>query len=223
MQAASAAPNTMRSNEIEELKRHLQLTQKQRSLLVGMLLGDGHLETQNQGRTYRLKVEHSVKQKEYVDWLYGQFSDLVRTPPHIKERRLGAKTLDSYFFATYSLGSFRFYARQFYAGRKKLIPKLIGKLLDPLALAVWFMDDGSFKSARHATYIIHALGYEKKDLRRIQEVLQQRFGIAIGLHKQYDKWRIYVMSGSAQKFKELIAPYVIPSLKYKLGNEMPKE
>ena len=45
------------SRDIEEYKQHLKLTRTQREVLVGLLLGDGHLETQNGGRTYRLKIE----------------------------------------------------------------------------------------------------------------------------------------------------------------------
>ena len=213
----------MRSKEIEEFKKNLTLTQTQRSLLVGMLLGDGHLETQNHGRTYRLKVEHSIIQKEYVAWLYEQFKDLVRTPPQEKKKILRGKSHVSYSFSTYSLGMFRFYAQQFYDGRKKIIPKLIKKLIDPLALAIWFMDDGSYKSKKHKTYIIHALGYNKKDLELIKNVFQKKFDINIGLHKQYNKWRIYIYSDSAEKFAKLINPYIIPSLKYKLGNILPKK
>ncbi len=212
----------MRSKEIEEFKKNLTLTQIQRSLLVGMLLGDGHLETQN-GRTYRLKVEHSIIQKEYVEWLYEQFKDFVRTPPQEKKKSLHGKSHTSYFFSTYSLGTFRFYAQQFYVGRKKIMPKLIEKFLDPLAVAIWFMDDGSYKSEQHKTYIIHALGYRKNDLELVKKVFQEKFGIALGIHKQYDRWRIYVYSDSAEKFKKLIEPYVVPSLKYKLGNTVPKE
>ena len=213
----------MRSKEIEEFKKNLTLTQTQRSLLVGMLLGDGHLETQDHGRTYRLKVEHSTIQKEYVEWLYEQFKSFVRTPPQEKKKLLHGKSHTSYSFSTYSLGAFRFYAQQFYAGRKKVMPKLIEKLINPLALAIWFMDDGSCKSERHSTYIIHALGYNKNNLELVKKVFQEKFGIAIGIHKQYDRWRIYVYSDSAMKFRKLIEPYVIPSLKYKLGNTVPKE
>ena len=150
-------PNRMRSNEIESLKKHLRLSKTQRSILIGMLLGDGHLESQDSGRTYRLKVEHSIHQKEYLEWIYESFKDFVHTPPQIKTKLLDGKRYTSYYFATYSLGTFRFYAKQFYVGRKKVIPKTIGKLLDPRALAVWFMDDGSYKSVHHRTYIIHTL------------------------------------------------------------------
>ena len=202
----------MNKNEIK-----LKLNKRQRSIVVGKLLGDGHLETQNKGRTYHLKIEHSIKQKDYVDWLYSEFKNLVNQPPQIK-KRLNSKP--SYWFTTYSLGTFRFYAQQFYVNGKKVIPKIIKKLLDPLALAVWFMDDGSFKSNKHHTYIFHTTGFSKKDLLIIKNALQEKFGINVRLHKQYDKWRIYICSDSAQKFKDLISPYIIPSLKYKLGEHI---
>jgi len=60
----------MRSKQIEEYKNNLRLNKKQKDIIVGLLLGDGHLETQNSGKTFRLKIEHSINQKEYVDMLY---------------------------------------------------------------------------------------------------------------------------------------------------------
>lgn len=45
----------------------LKLTQKQREIIMGLILEDGHLETRTNGKTYRL-VEHSIKQKDYVLW-----------------------------------------------------------------------------------------------------------------------------------------------------------
>ena len=209
----------MRSHLIENHKRTLKLNDIQRSLLVGMLLGDGHLETQNQGRTYRLKVEHSIKQKEYFDWLYGQFKGFVRQQPEEKQKIVAGTIVTSYSFSTYSLGIFRFYAQQFYVHKKKIIPRMIGKLLDPQALAVWFMDDGSLKSNRHRTYIIHALGYSKRDLVLVQRTLKEKFGIAVGIHRQYDKYRLYIMSESADIFRSLVEPYVLPPMRYKLGEQ----
>ena len=219
----SAAPNTMRSKEIEDLKKDLTLNSRQRSLLVGLLLGDGHLETQDGGKTYRLKVEHATKQKEYVEWLYKEWKSMVRSEIYQKERILNGKTFFSCGFSTYSLGAFRFYAQQFYIGKKKIVPRLIKKLLDPLALAIWFMDDGSFKSEKHKTYIIHTVGYSKKDLELLKKALQEKLGIEVALHKQYQNWRLYINSSSAENFRKLIEPYVISSLRYKLGNTLPKE
>ena len=51
----------MNTKEIREYKNTLKLTDIQKSILIGTLLGDGHLETQDEGKTYRLKIEHQSK------------------------------------------------------------------------------------------------------------------------------------------------------------------
>lgn len=206
----------MNTKELEEHKKGLKLTNKQRELIVGLILGDGHLETQNT-RTYRLKVEHSIKQKDYVDWLYQNLREWVNQDPKARVKDSFGKSMTSYGFTTYTVGSLRFYAQQFYSRKKKIIPVRIEKLLTPQALAIWFMDDGSWKSNRHKTYIIHSLGYGKSELILVIKALNKKFGIKAGVHRQYDKWRIYIYSDSAEKFKQLITPYIIPSMKYKLG------
>ena len=198
-------------------RRPKKLNKEQGSILVGLLLGDGHLEAITRDQTYRLKVEHSLKQKEYVDWLYGQFADFIRNEPYTRIKSLYEKQFSCYGFTTYSSELFRFSAQQFYAGKKKIIPKLFGELIDPLALAVWFMDDGSFKSKHHKTYIIHSVGYTKSDLEIVRKILREKFGIKIALHKQYSRWRIYFLSETADKFRKLIEPHMIPSMRYKLG------
>lgn len=209
----------MNSNETNSYKKKIRLTSRQRSIIVGKLLGDGHLESQDEGRTYRLKIEHSIKQKEYVDWLYEELKNLVGKPPYIKKRG----EFKSYGFFTYSLGSLRFYGHQFYSGNKKIIPKLIHKLINPLVLAIWFMDDGSYKSLDHKTYIIHTLGYSKKDLNLLKEAFKKKFDIDVALHRQSNKWRIYIKSASANLFRSIIYPYIISSMKYKLGEHKPKK
>jgi len=211
----------MRSREIEGKKKHLKLSQKQRDILVGLLLGDGHLETQNDGRTYRLKIEHSINQREYVDYLYKEFKNWCNQDPKVKNR--GGKT-DSYYFTTYSHGSFRFYGQQFYPKGKKVIPDIVSKLISPIGLAIWFMDDGSLKSKHHSTYVLHTLGYTKMDLERMKDVLKRKFSIDSRLHKQKDRyWRIYILSESSNMFRKLVEKYIVPSMRYKLGNTMPKE
>lgn len=206
----------MRSNEIEAYKKKLKLTKRQREIIVGLLLGDGHLETQN-GLTYRLKVEHSFKQNDYVDWLYDNFREWVNQHPRQRIKDSFGKEFTSYGFTTYSSGSLRFYGQQFYSGKRKVIPKLIKKLLTPLSLAIWFMDDGSWKSNKHRTYIIHTLGYDRQELNLMKRILEEKFGITTGIHRQYNGLRLYIMSSSASQFRNIIEPYVIPSMRYKLG------
>ena len=206
----------MRTKEIENYKKNLELTSEQRDIIVGLTLGDGHLETQNNGKTYKLKIEHSVFQKEYLDWLYKKFQNWVRMTPKL---RIKNNKPFSYHFSTYSHELLKFYGKQFYNNKKKIIPDNIEELLTPLSLAIWFMDDGSLKSKRHNAYVIHTLGFQRNELERIQLVLNKKFGIEAMLHKQKEKYlRLYIPSTSAEKFRNIVTPYIIPSLKYKLGN-----
>lgn len=207
----------MRSNEIESYKKTLRLNKTQREILVGLILGDGHLETMNRGRTYRLKVEHSIKQKDYVDWLYVAFKEWVKKPPEAKEKFVFGRKFVNYYFSTYSSGKFRFYAQQFYRNGKKIIPKMIGKFLSPRTLAVWFMDDGSIKSKRHKTKLINTQCFSSRDLKRLQAALQEKFGIATTRKKEKKGYRLYIVSNSIERFEAIISPYVIPSMRYKLG------
>jgi len=223
----------MHSNKIENYKKGLKLTQIQREIIVGTLLGDGHLETSDKGKTYRLKIEHSTKQKEYVEWLYSQFKSWINGGIKIWERiskfpNGSTKISQKCGFTTFSLGFLRFYGQQFYSNGIKVIPKLLEKLLTSTSIAIWFLDDGSFKSQRHKTFIIHSHGYSKNELKVVQKCFA-RFGIETKLHKQKREkgiyWRIYVLSESAEKFAGMVKPIInqIPSMSYKLGNKLPKK
>lgn len=224
----------MHSNEIENYKKSLKLNRYQRAIIIGKLLGDGHLETLNKERTYRLKIEHSAKQKEYVDWVYNELKEWVRSEPKMRtvySRFPQGRQMEShkYGFTTYAHGAFRFYGKQFYTkDGKKVVPKLIDKMITPISIAVWYLDDGSVKSNKHCTYIIHSHGYERQELKRLQKVLM-KFGVKTSLHRQIRPeglyWRIYILSESARKFRELLEPVIahIPSMQYKLGNRMPKK
>ncbi len=217
----------MRSKEIEDQKRLLKLTKKQRSIIVGTLLGDSHLETQNNGRTYRLKVEHSVKQAIYVDWLYQQFRDWVLTPPKSKSKYLNGVELENYYFQTLSAGQLRFYAKSFYDIKKsKVIPKQIGHWLTPLALAIWFMDDGSAKSKYHRAVIINTQGFSKRDIGLLQKALLANFSIEATLRKQKEGLQLLIAGKNAELFYSIVQPYILPNFNYKFGalvNTLPKK
>lgn len=206
----------MYSKEIEAHKKTLSLNKIQREILVGLMLGNGHLETQNRGKTFRLKVEQSANKAEYVNWLYENFENFVLNKPKIKDKQRNGVVTRSIWFTTLSLGSFRFYAQQFYANGKKVIPKIIGKLLTPVALAVWFMDDVSIKSKFHKAKIINTQCFTKKEVSLLIKILKDKFEINTKLREQKDGYQIYILSESIDKFKKIVRKYIIDSMKYKL-------
>lgn len=196
--------------------KEFKISSDQKQIIIGKLLGDGHMETAN-GRTFRLKIEHSLKQKDYVDWLYGQLKNLASSEPKIKNQTVQGKVYAKYWFNTCYSGSFRFFGQQFYAQGQKKVPKQINRWLTPLALAVWYMDDGSRKSNKHRAKIINTQSFDRTSLYYLRQALQLNFGIETKLRKQKEGWQIYIFGSEAEKFAKVIGRHVLPSLAYKLG------
>ncbi len=212
----------MNSNKLKEASKSLKLTKEQRDIIVGLLLGDGHLETQNNGRTYRLKVEHGEQQKEYLEWLYKKFEKWIPGGIYTRVRH---EKYTHVGWRTYSHGALRFYGKQFYQGKVKILPDKIEKFLTDEVIAIWFMDDGSVKSKTHKTYIFHTYCFSKKDLVILQEALIKKFQIKTTVQKQKDYWRLYILTESAERFENIIRPFIqqVPIMNYKLINKMPKK
>lgn len=206
----------MRSNAIEEYKAGLRLTSIQREVLIGLMLGNGNLETVNCGRTYRLKIEHSLKQREYLEHLYDLFKDWVLTEPRLREFTVEGKVYHNLAFSTVSHASFRFYAHQFYKDGKKVIPKLIHRWLTPTALTYWFMDDGSIKSKESKGVIFNTQCFSRADVGKLMAAMERNFQLEVKDRKQKEGYQIYVSGNSYEKFSELVSRYLLDSMKYKL-------
>ena len=122
------------------------LNQVQKSILIGSLLGDGTLRLAKGKLNALFEVNHAIRQKSYVDWKYEKLINFVLSKPKM---RLGNGKRIAYRFTTRSLPVFTKLFHQFYKDNKKIIPDDL--LLDPIVLAVWFMDDGS--KSRSSVYL----------------------------------------------------------------------
>lgn len=207
----------MNTLKLRELKKGLKLTIIQREVLVGTLLGDSHLSNYKTGANYKLMIQHGLSQQAYTDWLYTVYKDWVLTPPKVKDQIVNGKLYRKYWFNTISHVAFQFFAKQFYHQGKKTVPKLVHKWLTPLGLAVWFMDDGSIKSNHHRALIINTQCYSDADLHLLQRVLKDKYEISTKLRKQKEGKQIYLLAVSVQQFVNIIRPYIVPEMEYKLG------
>src|SRR3989338_9067436 len=113
------------------------LSQVQKSVIIGSLLGDGYLRIVPGRRNAFLEINHSYQQKEYVDWKYDYLKPITKSAP--KVRKSNGERI-AYRFFTRQLSQLTELYQKFYQGRKKIVPMIS---LDPLSLAVWYMDDGS--------------------------------------------------------------------------------
>jgi len=127
-----------------------------------------------------LKIEHSIKQKEYVLHQYSVFSECVLTPPRI----ISKENSQNFGFQTISTGKLRFYGQQFYKNGKKVIPKIIGKLITARALAYWYSDDGSIKSKESKGVIFNTQGFSLTKVKFLCQTLHEKFNLECWPRKQ---------------------------------------
>jgi hypothetical protein len=194
----------------------LSLTLAQREALVGLLLGDAHLEARDKGSTYRLKIEQSEAHRAYVEHLYGLFRPWVLTPPQPKNVISRGHSSTNWWFQTVSHGAFRFYAQQFYRNGRKCVPRLIYRWLKPRGLAYWFMDDGSLKWRQSRAVLLNTQGYELSDVERLAEVLTREFALATFLRRQAEGYQLVIAGRSLERLAELIGPYLLQEMAYKM-------
>lgn len=185
----------------------------QLSILIGMLLGDGCLE--KNGINVRLRVEHGSKQKDYLWWKYKQFINLATDKPRLISVTRFGKIHRSWRFSTFSLPELNKFRDDFYYDRKKRIPKKISELLrSPLALAVWYMDDGYKRNDCNA-FRLNTDNFNLKEQMVLRRILKLNFGVEGKVHKKGKFYNIYIPKSQSVKFYKIVKPYIVPSLKYK--------
>ena len=113
------------------------LTQLQRSLIIGSLLGDGYIRRLKGRKDAFLEINHSFKQRDYVDWKCEVLKSIVISPPKIRK---GNGNRIAYRFFTKQHPEITELFNLFYKKGKKIIPDIE---FDSTAIAVWYMDDGS--------------------------------------------------------------------------------
>jgi LAGLIDADG DNA endonuclease family len=185
--------------------RAVPLTDLQRDFVIGSLLGDAYLMPTTAGCC--LRVSHGEQQRLYVDWKFEIISDLVRTAPRACGR--------SYYFRTVTHPDFSGLREAFYApGASKGIPiDLIERELTAFGLAIWFMDDGATDRNQLR---INTQGFSRDENLVLAEFLHAKFGITVQLNKDKDRHRLRIAAKSVDRFVDLVAPHIIPSMRYKL-------
>lgn len=149
------------------MRSWVHLSDEQRDIVVGTLLGDGPLVETFSQNNLRLQVIQCDAQKQYVFWKYEALKSFVLSPPRYEEINRAWR------FRTISHPDFTELGKSFYRGRKKIVPKDIASLLSPIGLAVWFMDDGT--RGPNNGYTLNTQCFMKVELQRLIEALEKSF------------------------------------------------
>ncbi len=199
------------------------LSDQQWQVVLGSLMGDGDLSraVRKDSESARFRMGHGAKQAVYLNW---KLSLLENLPHSCTTNAKGAVFAD--FTPLAELSELR-QAVYFGDGKKHLSWDYL-KALTPLALAVWYMDDGCFtlrsKGVQQRTQggsgrteiCVEAMHSDSR--KRLVEYLRDTYDLDVKLTSRGAR-QISVLQFSTAgtaRFHDLIAPYVAPSMEYKL-------
>ena len=197
----------------------MNLTNRQKAILVGTLLGDASLQKTGM-KNARLRLEHGIKQKEYLLFKGEQFPKLFSTKPEFIER-IHPLTRQIYGYwrwqsnASPVLGKWR---ELFYGKGKKYIPENLSEILtDPLSLAVWYMDDGFYDPVQKHSFIY--LGRVTRPEAEVsKEAILKNFNIVTKVYDKKEKgFALFFSVSETRKLHKAISEHILPSLGYKIS------
>jgi hypothetical protein len=186
-----------------------------RDVVVGTILGDGSLQSKSSSLTF----SHSQRQSEYARFKAALLAELS---PSVDERRVaiaagGPREYPVIQVRTLAHRALRLLRREFYA-ECKVVPAWLAEELNPRMLAFWFMDDGYTRireGGRRPLAEIATVGFADSDLQILMSGLQR-----LGLAAKASRGRLYFDVPTTERLSEMIAPFVPPSMRYKLNPDV---
>ena len=182
-----------------------------RDVVCGTVLGDGHLSA----ASAHLSFSHSEKQAAYAEFKTDLLAELN---PQVAEFSVAAVAggepcygvVQVRTHAHRALGVLR---HEFYRSGK-VVPQWIADELNERMLAIWFMDDGYMRirgGGRQPLAEIATVGFSSADLQVLLRALSR-----LGFPSKALRGRIYFDVPSTKALSERIAPFIPPSMRYKL-------
>jgi hypothetical protein len=177
-------------------------------VILGSMFGDGFV-LKKDATHYQYFEKHCIKQVKYLRWKY----DLLR---RFHPRFYSYD--DECRLETRSSVEFDFFRKKFYPKgvRHKIISYDMLKLLTPLGLAIWYMDDGCYTYRYKMVFL-----YSRTDNKRYQIIMKKYFENELNIYptisKNHDGFCIGFSGNERDKFLRLIEKYVHPIFDYKLG------
>ncbi len=196
---------------VKVIRSEIGLTPVQEQVLIGKLLGDASLRVDE--FTASLKFGHKKEHEEYVVWTERALGDICgsRRPDETSGYgtvMVGSRTISNIFVK-------EMFQDWFETGSKE-VPSSIIPRVGPIALAFWYMDDGSLShnDGQEDRVLLATNSFRRRSIEHLQSALQ-KFGITSVCYES-DGFRLRLNADEAEKFFLLVAPYVPPVMQYKL-------
>jgi hypothetical protein len=206
----SSTVNYVYLNKI--IREMVKIPNNLNSIILGIILSDGHLRKKNSGYTY-LSFKQTIKRFELTWVLFLKFSHFCQGYPRLDYTNVNNKNFTSIVFVTRVYPCFTEWHDMFYVNNKKIVPLELYNMLDYEALAYWIMGDGT-KSGNGM--VLQTQSFTVKDCVFIIGVLIHKFDLDCSLYMQRNQPTIYINTKSMKKIKNKLISYFPISMQYKL-------
>lgn len=211
-------------------RKFIRLSKEQKSLLVALLIGDGTISS-----NYVFKLSHSTLQREYLEWKVGLLNKYGIKNNGVKEyiSKCGYNTGKSVLYSQMSLiPTIKALRRSVYTPKKTITRKLL-EWLNPLGLAIWYMDDGciNVNTSKQRSSIQHTIKIatcvDDDTIKTIINYFDEVWDIHFRPFKEGRN--TYSIASSSEldceKFIKIVKPYIeqVPSFLYKIRKDLTKE
>lgn len=213
--SSSAIQEYASENGFKSRPKHFKdkpLTDTEFQILLGTIYGDASLIPQGNGLTASCSFTHSLAQQNYCIWKYEQLKRFIPSPPKFTEEydKRTQKTYYKVLVKTHLSPVIGELYSQVYQNKIKYINKELLSKIEPLGLAVWFMDDG-YKN--QCGYSLATNCFTSEELDIICEVFKEKFDITPSRTKEKV---LLILAKDRNKFTKLIQPYIHSDCLYKL-------
>jgi len=201
-------------------KEAFSLSDELKQILVGLILGDLHVQRQTENSNIRLRFKQGLVNQDYLMHLYELFKTYCPAPPKTTNPAPDSRTGNVYksvYFNTYSLPCFNEWFDLFYDKGTKIVPLNIGEWFSPLSLAYWISDDGYWLS--NGVHICTE-SFTLTELKLLVKILEEKFDLKCTIYSRDSRdsgFRIRISSQSIAELQKVLAPIMPSMMRYKIG------
>lgn len=206
----------------KRIENEKPISVRQEKIIYGSLMGDA-----SKSAPRAVKFKQSDKQKDYLYWKYNELKEHI-TETGVKKNedfdKRYNKIYTSYSIHTNSHTKIGIINEQFYSTGRKSPTREIMDQLDELSVAVWFMDDGTtgfqgklhYLNAKPDCYFCTD-SFTVDECSMICTWFKEKYNIESFIKiEAIEKPRIKFNTIATAQLHEMISPYVIDSMRYKI-------
>ena len=209
------------------------MNRKDRGALVGMVLGDVHLNvalrTRGGSSWWRseLRILHGAKQREYCEMKAERVRSILGGKFNVRKYKNGKNGAYTGYGFTATSKYFKTLKGMTYYDRKKLYTRRVLDMLTPEGVAIWYMDDGSARVNINSVGKVSSIATDlaicrsKEEIDTVIQYFEEVHDVTFKrrfIKDRNEGMEYYIQANTTEskKFIAIVEPFIADSMRYKI-------